>query len=41
MFFNLKLAEAENGRGTLVALHPRIPHETVVKAFEADGVEAT
>ena len=36
-----RLAEDVRNAGGVVALHARIPHETVVRAFEADGVEAT
>ena len=36
-----RLSEAVRNSGGVVALHARIPHETVVVACEADGVEAT
>jgi hypothetical protein len=36
-----RLAEAVHNSGGVVALHARIPYATVVRAFEADGVEAT
>ena len=36
-----RLTEAVHNSGGVVALHVRIPHETVVRAFETDGVEAT
>ena len=36
-----RLSEAVRNSGGVVALHARIPHETVIVACEADGVEAT
>jgi hypothetical protein len=36
-----RLTEAVHNSGGVVALHARIPHETVVRASAADGVEAT
>ena len=36
-----RLTEAVHNCGGVTALHARIPHETVVRAFQADGVEAS
>lgn len=35
------LTEAVRNSGGVVALHARIPHETVVRAFQTDGIETT